>query len=321
MIIQDGLRRMYGEQEDVFYYITLMNENYEHPAHAGGCAGRHPQGHVSATPDRRRKRRRACSCSAAAPSCAKSSRRAELLENEFGVAADIWSCPSFTELRREGLEVERWNLLHPDQPPRKSYVEQCLAGREGPGDRVDRLHEGLRRPDPSVRAAAATACSERMGSADRTTAASCARSSRWTATMSRSRRCKALAEEGKVKPSVVADAIRKFGIDPRSQARLRSETGALRQNQPATPAQEAARAETRERHVAATEVKVPDIGDFKDVPIIEIHVKPGDAVNAEDPLLTLESDKATMDVPAPQRAAQWRRCWSRWATGSARARR
>ncbi len=52
--------------------------------------------------------------------------------------------------------------------------------------------------------------------------------------------------------------------------------------------------------MAATEVKVPDIGDFKDVPIIEIHVKPGDAVNAEDPLVTLESDKATMDVPSPQ---------------------
>ena len=52
--------------------------------------------------------------------------------------------------------------------------------------------------------------------------------------------------------------------------------------------------------MATVEIKVPDIGDFKDVPIIEIHVKPGDAVNAEDPLLTLESDKATMDVPAPQ---------------------
>src|SRR5437763_16362123 len=52
--------------------------------------------------------------------------------------------------------------------------------------------------------------------------------------------------------------------------------------------------------MATVEIKVPDIGDFKDVPIIEIHVKPGDQVNAEDPLITLESDKATMDVPAPQ---------------------
>ena len=54
---------------------------------------------------------------------------AQLLEQDFGVRADVWSCPSFNELRRDGLEAERWNLLHPAQPPRKSYVEQCLGGR------------------------------------------------------------------------------------------------------------------------------------------------------------------------------------------------
>jgi pyruvate dehydrogenase E1 component len=57
---------------------------------------------------------------------------AELLENDFGVAADVWSCPSFNELRRDGIAAERWNLLHPSQTPRKSYVEQCLDGRQGP---------------------------------------------------------------------------------------------------------------------------------------------------------------------------------------------
>jgi pyruvate dehydrogenase E1 component len=56
----------------------------------------------------------------------------ELLEQDFGVAADIWSCPSFNELRRDGLEVERWNLLHPAQAPRKSYVDECLDTRQGP---------------------------------------------------------------------------------------------------------------------------------------------------------------------------------------------
>ena len=70
-----------------------------------------------------------------------------------------------------------------------------------------------------------------------------------------------------------------------------------------------------------TEVLVPDIGDFSGVPIIEVHVAPGDKVNAEDPLLTLESDKATLDVPAPRRRARSARCWSRSATRSARARR
>jgi pyruvate dehydrogenase E1 component len=56
---------------------------------------------------------------------------AELLQNDFGIAADVWSCPSFNELRRDGLAAERWNLLHPSQTPRKSYVEECLDGRQG----------------------------------------------------------------------------------------------------------------------------------------------------------------------------------------------
>jgi len=57
---------------------------------------------------------------------------ADLLRGDFGVEADVWSAPSFTELRREGLEVERWNLLHPDEPPRRSWVERMLGGRAGP---------------------------------------------------------------------------------------------------------------------------------------------------------------------------------------------
>ena len=71
VIIQDGLRRMYAEQEDVFYYITLMNENYEHPALPEGGAGRHHQGHVSAARGAGEARGRGCSCSAAARSCAR----------------------------------------------------------------------------------------------------------------------------------------------------------------------------------------------------------------------------------------------------------
>ena len=101
-----------------------MNENYEHPALPEGA---------------RKASSRACTSSRGAgarkgPRVQLLGQRhdlreviaaADLLANEFGVSADIWSCPSFTELRREGLEVERWNLLHPEQPARKSYVEQC----------------------------------------------------------------------------------------------------------------------------------------------------------------------------------------------------
>jgi pyruvate dehydrogenase E1 component len=131
VIIQDGLRRMFKSQEDVYYYITLMNENYSHPAMPQGveegirCGmylfreakdGQGPRVQLLGSGTILREVIAA----------------ADLLAQDFGVAADIWSCPSFNELRREGLETERWNLLHPGGAPRKSYVEQCLAQRQGP---------------------------------------------------------------------------------------------------------------------------------------------------------------------------------------------
>ena len=114
-----------------------------------------------------------------------------------------------------------------------------------------------------------------------------------------------LAAEGAVPAGAAAEAIDRYGHRPR-QARPRPR---LREGHAMTAATQ-----------TATEVKVPDIGDFSDVPIIEVHVNPGDEVNADDPLVTLESDKATMDVPSPA-AARSPRCWSRSATRSARARR
>ena len=79
---------------------------------------------------------------------------AELLKADFGVAADVWSATSFNELRRDGMAAERWNLLHPTEPRRKSCVESCLEGHDGPVIAVHRLHAQLRRPGARVRAAA-----------------------------------------------------------------------------------------------------------------------------------------------------------------------
>ncbi|HEY6397071.1 MAG TPA: pyruvate dehydrogenase (acetyl-transferring), homodimeric type, partial [Solirubrobacteraceae bacterium] len=130
VIIHHGLRRMLVEQEDVFYYLTLMNENYRHPAMPDGAQegilrgmyllrestveGPHVQLLGSGT------------------ILNEVRAAAELLESDFGVAADVWSVTSFTELRREGLEVERWNMLHPTAEARQAYVSECLGGREGP---------------------------------------------------------------------------------------------------------------------------------------------------------------------------------------------
>ena len=127
VIIQDGLRRMVGEQEDIFYYLTLMNENYRHPAMPSGAEEGILRGMY---------RLRTSSGEGPRVQLLGSGTilnevlaAAELLESDFGVAADVWSVTSFTELRRDGLEVERWNMLHPLAPePRSAYVSDCLGG-------------------------------------------------------------------------------------------------------------------------------------------------------------------------------------------------
>ncbi len=130
VIIQDGLRRMIAEQENVFYYIACMNENYVHPPMPAGVedgilrgmylldvAGQgtvRPQLMGSGTILR------------------EVIAAAELLEKDFGIPCDVWSVTSFNELRRDALSTERWNQLHPEGKPRKSYLEKCLADRKGP---------------------------------------------------------------------------------------------------------------------------------------------------------------------------------------------
>ena len=131
VIMQDGLRRMFKNQEDVYYYITLMNENYSHPAMPQGAEDGIRRGMYLFREAANAKGPRV-QLLGSGTILREVIAGADLLAQDFGVAADIWSCPSFNELRREGLETERWNLLHPAASPRKSYVEQCLAQRQGP---------------------------------------------------------------------------------------------------------------------------------------------------------------------------------------------
>ncbi len=126
VIVQDGLRRMVGAQEDIFYYLTLMNENYHHPAMPAGAEEGILQGMY-----------RLQSGSGSGPRVQllgsgtilrEVMAAADLLESDFGVAADVWSVTSFTELRREGIEVERWNMLHPTAAEnRRAYVSTALG--------------------------------------------------------------------------------------------------------------------------------------------------------------------------------------------------
>jgi pyruvate dehydrogenase E1 component len=123
VIIQDGLRRMVGEQEDVFFYITLMNENYHHPAMPDGAA----DGILRGMYRLRSAKKPQVQLLGSGTILNEVLAAADLLKEDWGVDADVWSVTSFTELRRDGVEVERWNMLHPLGQPRQPYVAQQLA--------------------------------------------------------------------------------------------------------------------------------------------------------------------------------------------------
>jgi pyruvate dehydrogenase E1 component len=131
VIIQDGLRRMYQEQEDVYYYITVMNENYAHPAMPEGVEKGVLKGMYLFREGKARKNQPKVQLLGSGTILREVIAGADLLEKDFGIAADIWSVTSFNELRRDGLAAQRWNLLHAEAEPRLSYVEQCLKGHAG----------------------------------------------------------------------------------------------------------------------------------------------------------------------------------------------
>jgi pyruvate dehydrogenase E1 component len=145
VIVADGVRRMYAEQEDVFYYLTVMNENYPHPAMPEGAAegivkgmylfreGQVPTARDTNAEDVTSGSAPRVQLLGSGTILREVIAAADLLAADFGVAADVWSCPSFTELARDGMDGERWNMLHPGEERRVSHVESSLAGRpDGP---------------------------------------------------------------------------------------------------------------------------------------------------------------------------------------------
>lgn len=132
VIIQDGLRRMYQEQENVYYYITVMNESYIQPEMPEGVTEGILKGMylLQESPVNAKKLR--VQLLGSGPILREVITAATILEKEFNVLSDVWSVTSFTELRKEALAVERNNFLHPDLKPKLSYVTQCLKDRVGP---------------------------------------------------------------------------------------------------------------------------------------------------------------------------------------------
>jgi pyruvate dehydrogenase E1 component len=130
VIIQDGLRRMYKENESIFYYIACMNENYHHPAMPEDVAEGIVKGMYRLKSGGRGKIR--VQLMGSGTILREVIAAADLLERDFQVPADVWSVTSFSELRREAMAVARWNERHPQDAPRKSYLETCLDSVPGP---------------------------------------------------------------------------------------------------------------------------------------------------------------------------------------------
>jgi pyruvate dehydrogenase E1 component len=220
VIIQDGLRRMLTEQEDVFYYITVLNENYHHPelpegVREGIVRGMYllQQGATGANPR--------VQLLGGGAILREVRAAAELLRNDWGVEADVWSVTSFNELRREGLDASRWNLLHPEEAPRSATVQRELSGRHGPVvAATDYLKAHADQIRPFVPGRYVVLGTDGFGRSDtRERLRHFFEVNRYYVTVAA---LSALMDDGALPPATVAKAIEKYGIDPAKPPPARS---------------------------------------------------------------------------------------------------
>lgn len=213
VILHAGLKRMVGDQEDVFFYITLMNENYAHPGLKKGTEEQILKGmYLLQEGDKSAKNR--VQLLGSGTILREVIAAAEMLQKDFGVAADVWSCPSFTELRRDGMECERFNLLHPSEKPKQPFIAQQLEPHAGPvvaaTDYMRLFSDQVRSYIPQGRRFI-TLGTDGYGRSDtRAKLREFFEVDRRYVVIAALR---GLAEDGAVKMSVVEDAIKKYGID------------------------------------------------------------------------------------------------------------
>jgi pyruvate dehydrogenase E1 component len=211
VIIHDGMRRMFVEQENIFYYLTVMNENYPQPALPKGVAAGILKGAYLLTGGGRGKDR--VTLLGSGTILREVQAAAQILENDYGVCAEVFSVTSFSELRREALEVERWNLLHPDAPVRVPYVQQLLQDREGPviaaTDYVRTVPDQIRQ---WVGGRYVTLGTDGYGRSD--SRAALRKHFEVDRNFIAFAALKSLADEGKIDQPAVTHAMRALGVDP-----------------------------------------------------------------------------------------------------------
>jgi len=213
VVVQDGLRRMVQEQEDVYYYLTVMNENYEHPAIPEGREQDIIKGMYAFRQGGADDKALRVQLLGSGTIFNEVIAAATLLKDDWGVEADLWGCPSFTELARDGQAVARRNMLHPEQPVEESHVGKLLKGAKGPviaaTDYVRGFAEQIRAFVPNRYVVLGTDGFGRSDTrenlrhffeVDR----------RWIAVAA----LNALADDGVLPKSRVAEAIAKYELDP-----------------------------------------------------------------------------------------------------------
>ena len=166
VILQSGLKRMYVDNDEVYYYITLLNENYPHPEMPKDCEEGIIKG-LYKLKERPKKGKAKAQLMGSGSILREVEAAAEMLKEDFVVACDVWSATSFTELKRDGQSVQRYNRLHADKKAKLSYVEQCLDKQPGPViAATDYVHDFAEQIRPWVTAPYATLGTDGFGRSD-----------------------------------------------------------------------------------------------------------------------------------------------------------
>lgn len=211
VIIQDGLRRMVQNQEDVFYYITLMNENYQHPAMPKDAESGIIKGLYKLQPAANKQKLHVQLLGSG--TILREVIAAAALLQEFGVGSDVWSATSFNLLCQDGLEVDRWNMMHPEDKPKVAYITECLNAGKAPviaaTDYIKAYAEQVRKYVPQHYTVLGTNGFGRSDSREKLR--HFFEVDRYYIVIAA---LHSLAETGQIKATVVSEAIKKFNLDP-----------------------------------------------------------------------------------------------------------
>ena len=212
-IIEDGIKRMHTNKENVFYYITALNENYKHPEIPKHAKKGDILKGMYLFKEFRNKGKSIVQLFGSGSILNETIKAAEILSKDFGIDSDVWSITSYSEIQRDGAEILRWNQLHPDKKPKETYIQKCLKGRSGPVIAAsDYIRSHVDQIRPYINSSFYTLGTDGYGRSDTRKELrkffEVNKESIIVNTLS------ALSHEQKIASKVVNDAIKKYKIDP-----------------------------------------------------------------------------------------------------------